>query len=259
MLFQEIIDQQSLVANDLDLLPFCHTTTEGYFNNIKEKQTVDIKLCPIYKESILYFFYGKPSYKVSKEAENYTNNPPITLIYEPKNIGDLNLKRMLPFDSGGYSRYKMKEGYEKEAFTHEKPNENSIKGLIKLLYENNDSYLKDDVSLEKLSEFIKNCWPVKEIIELYVRVQKGEIDSGDQVYSIELQFDKEIKFQPKYVVIPYSFLTTSFWDETNFKQQFPNVKVEYYGEDKIMEKVGKVLTGAEYQDLMRQKVMALIK
>lgn len=260
MRFQEIIDEESSTAKDIKLLPLCHTTTEGYFDGIKEKKFVDLRMCANYKEQLVYFFYGKASYKTKeKEIQNYSNNPPITLIYESELLDPRSMKRMLPFDSGGYERYHIKEGYEKSSFTHENPNKDAIKGLIKLLYDSNDHYLNDEVNKDKLLAYTKKCWPINEIIELYKRVEMGDTSSGDQVYAIELQLKDKIDFKPKHIVIPYTFVTSAIWDETDFLKQFPTVGVKYYGEEKIHEKKGKALSGSEYQDLMRETVMGLIK
>lgn len=257
--FRDVIDEQSLIAGDIELLPLCHTTTEGFFMNIFMSRFLSSPgTCPVWNEQLIYFFYGKPSYLVSDEAENYTNDPPITLIYEAKDVELKKLKRVLPFDSGGFKRYKFKTGFKRENFTHEQPDEKTIKGLVKLLYENNQSYLKDEVDLNKLANFIRKCWPIKEIIQLYQRVMNGEIQSSDQVYSIELQFTPNIQFSPKYIVLPYTLFTSDFWDELNFKNEFPAIKVEYYGKEKIIERKGKSLKGFEYQELMRNKVLELI-
>lgn len=263
--FEQVVDEESIDAANLPLLPLCHTTTEGYFYNIYETGFLDNAHeyledgeNPPTKDKVLYFFYGKPSYLVFEELENYTEDPPITLLFEPTTEVLKKMKRILPFDSGGFPRYKIKKGYKRSNFTHKHPDQNSIKGLIKLLYDSNDDYLTRKVKLEKLESRKQQCWSIKEIIEVYNRAITGKIQTGEQVFSIELHFD-QVQFYPKYIVLPYTFLTSDFWNEVNFKNKFPGIAVEYYAKDEIIENNGAALSGDEYQRLMRKKVLDIIK
>jgi len=259
MKFKEIIDEQAVIAEEIELLPLCHTTTEGFFLNIYDSKTIKAeKQCPVYNEFLVYFFYGKPSYLVEKELENYTDDPPITLIYNVNDLKNHKIKRIVPFDSGGFSRYKIKRGYDLGNFTHDSPEIISLKGIIKLLYQNNECYLKDQVDIKEPEILAKKCWPIKEMEKLYKRVKLGEIKSGKQVYSIELQYAGEIEFSPKYLILPYTFFTSSFWSEEDFKKQFPDIIIDYYGQKEIAEANGN-LEAFRYQQLMRDKVFDIIK
>lgn len=262
--FKNIIDELSLVAEDIHLLPLCHTTTEGFFMNIYESgNIISEDECPVYHEHLIYFFYGKPSYIVEHEIENITDDPPITFIYDLKDIEEYEIKRILPFDSGGFDRYKFKRGYKKENFSYDTPSLNVIKGMIKLLYQTNEEYLRDHINIANAQDFKKRSWSIKEIIELYDRIKKKQIKVGKQAYSIEIQFDSKkehdegIRFTPKYIILPYSFFTSDFWSEKDFSKKYPSITIDYYGETEILESNGN-LEAFKYHDLMRQKVLEII-
>lgn len=254
--FEQLIDAESSTMKDPPLLPFCHTTTEGYISSIMNEKKIESRECPTYKECLVYFFYGKASYLVDKELANYSDNPPITLIFDFHK--DYPMKRVLPFDSGGFSRYKIKQGFDRKNFTHTKPDINTVTGLVSLLYKDNENYLKNQVDIEDLKRFEEICLEVQQIRNMYTKAKKGQLECGQQVYSIEVQYQGVIDFDPKYIILPYSFFTNKFWNQ-NLKREFPGIQIEYYGMEQMIEADGACLEAAEYQHLMREKVKELIK
>jgi hypothetical protein len=255
--FKEIIKDYSKKSKEINLLPLCHTTTEGHAFHIIAENLKSKKLCPIYGEYLVYFFYGRPSYITQKEIENYTLYPPITFIYDIKDMKSHKIRRILPFDSGGFHRYAMKPDYYKENFTHETPTVQILKGVVKLIYHSNNHYLNEEVNFNELSKHFKECLEMKEIAELYDRVKDGKAEVSQQVHTIELQYEKEVRVKPKYIILPYHFSTNQFWSE-NVKKEYPRIKVDFYGKEQILKKRGRALKGYEYIELMQDKVLEII-
>lgn len=253
--FEQIVDEASQEVS-LQALPLCHTTTEGFVVNIiHAKNLASKKQCNVWNEYLVYFFYGKASYLTQNEIENYTDNPPITLLFEVDE--NLSMRRALPFDSGGFNRYKIRPGYTKENFAHHHPNVSTLKGLVKLLYQDNMRYLKDQVSLTDLERFENICSEAQEIKRVYIKAKQNGGDFGKQIYSIEVQYEDKVKFDPKYIIMPYNFTSNNYWN-VHFREQFPNVIISFYGQEEILEAEGGVLTADEYQMLMRKKVKEII-
>ena len=232
--------------------------------NIYESGSINCQdKCPVYEEHLIYFFYGKPSYIVEEEIENISSDPPITFIYDLTDIKDYEIKRILPFDSGAFKRYNFRRGYGKKNFSYDTPKPHIIKGLIKLLYQTNEHYLKDEVDIKHAERFKTRSWSIKEIANLYDRIKRKEVKVGKQAYSIEIQFQggegarAGIRFIPKYIILPYSFLTSDFWSAEDFSRKYPSIKIDYYGEDEITRSNGN-LEAYKYHDLMREKVLNLI-
>ena len=248
-------------TEEIDVLPFCHTTNQGSASGILLKGMTTPKACDVYKEPLVYFFYGKACFLIEKELANYTDNPPVTFIYDQKLIKEhltqILIKRILPFDSGGFPRYELKAGFDKEMYTYEETNFHKIIGFIRLLYKDHFNYLHDEVNLEDLEAYKDVCLQIQEIIEMYERAFKGKIESGEQVYSIELQYADSIRLKPSYLVIPYNLYTSAFWGK-NVVKSFPDVKVVDYGREEMLKYPGKALTATQYQTLMRQKVLDIV-
>jgi hypothetical protein len=258
--FQEIVESLAPKSDEPDelFLPLCHTTVAGYIMKIITNN-ISPQRCNKYNEDLSYFFYGKASYQTADELANYTDNPPITFIFSGEPIKKFLMKRILPFDSGGISRFKLSDGFDRESFAYTKPEPNIFKvlGFIKLIYGDHKNYINEQVDLETLSNYTGNCLEIVEIIKMYEKVGQGQLESGSQIYSIEIQFDKEIAFNPSHVVVAFQSLSYKFWE--NFKLKFPKIKLVIYGKDETIKKNGKALTALEYQTLMREKVAKIVE
>jgi len=257
--FTEIIDTYTPTESEsLEILPFCHTTTAGFAVNIVLSKHAIPMHCGEYKEDLLYLFYGKASYLIDDKLYDYTDNPPITFIFDSDTVKKNLIKRLLPFDSGGFLRYKFKNGFLKENFTYLKPSILKILAYIKLIYKDHQGYIDEEINTDELKTHQDNCLEIKEMIKMYDLAGQGLIPSGPQLYSIEVQFDEKIAFKPSHIVLPFDAYTSKYWGE-NFRKDFPDIKIEHYGQKEIIDKKGKALQAGEYQFLMRNKVNELMK
>lgn len=255
---ETLVDKAASEIEGFIHLPLCHTTTEGSFYNILEcGQLSATEIDPIYKEPLIYFFYGMASYIVGKTPNNYEGDPPITFLFAIDNFKTSQLKRILPFDSGGFDKYKVKKGYTRENFSCNSPHAASLQGIIKLLYGNNESYLKTKIAKDSILDKSQFCWVLREFVRIHDNAKTNQ-NYGYQAFSVELQFVPNIDFNPTYIVLPYDFLGNMRWDYKSFCEQFPGVTVELYGQKEIEEKEGNLIA-SEYNMLMRSKVEEIIK
>lgn len=69
----------------MPILPAVHTTNVTSFSEIIERDSIKLTLCKYYKKDLLYFFYGKPSYKVtgrSNTATRILGDAAITFVFD---------------------------------------------------------------------------------------------------------------------------------------------------------------------------------
>jgi len=85
------------------ILPLLHTTDVYRFTNVLEDGQLEPRACPVFKgEPLLYFFYGRPSYRANpkEEATGLDHYLPVCLLFRAQNVTPI--KRIFPFDSGGF-------------------------------------------------------------------------------------------------------------------------------------------------------------
>lgn len=99
--FNEFVSQAPPV---LPVLPVFHTCDGFDFAKILVDSKLDVSLCPTFKKPLLYFFYGKPAYRPSKD-DLATKAPafmPIAIALRPDSLRKL--EQVAPFDTGAYAK-----------------------------------------------------------------------------------------------------------------------------------------------------------
>ena len=81
-------------------LPLIHTTTSRRLATIAESGILSPRPCAIFREPILYLFYGRPSYRdATSLPQRDINFCPVCFIFRPETVSK-NLARIYPFDTG---------------------------------------------------------------------------------------------------------------------------------------------------------------
>src|SRR6266705_1300157 len=85
------------------LLPLVHITRAYAFDYIVDGDTLEPSACEVFKEKILYLFYGRPAYR-AKEGNNarLEFEWPIVFVFNPEKISEI--KRIFPFDTGAFAQ-----------------------------------------------------------------------------------------------------------------------------------------------------------
>jgi hypothetical protein len=226
----EIDDMSADVANER--LPLFHTTPiRKYIEN--EKRMADIsldklekgklernyKMCPEYKEYLLYFFYGKPAYRtfedngvlreqIEKTGHNIINLFPVIFILK----SDLQIRRIHPFDSGAYYDFYQKDNFINSQTKREeyelRPNDfDVIQKYIKLFFCNNDHYYHGQrTSNTKINKLIKKDKKILDLTDLIDEGRNKGID--DRRKTVEIMSEKDCILQGNLlaVIAPASFI-----------------------------------------------------
>ena len=96
--FSDYIDKQAPTPGEL---PLVHTTEYFRLASIHSSNTLTPRDCKIFKEPLLYFFYGRPAYRDSTKTTPTRDVGfyPICFVFGPGTIIK-KAKRVYPFDSG---------------------------------------------------------------------------------------------------------------------------------------------------------------
>lgn len=91
------------------IMALTHSTKSEYFFEMLQNRLLCKRECNVFKEELVYLFYGRPSYKPYRECESTTLGAfrPISIIFDPN--FEFPIKRIYPFDTGAF-----KEGLYRE-------------------------------------------------------------------------------------------------------------------------------------------------
>jgi hypothetical protein len=139
--FQKFLEQFS---PDPPFLPLVHTTTAYKFADIYPTDELLPRPCPVFKEDLLYFFYGRPAYRVRDTANSDIEfNWPIIFIFDPTAIKLL--KRVFPFDTGGFQRGLYREFFHKDSALDDFQLTDGLESASRIVdgfYSNNRNYYR---------------------------------------------------------------------------------------------------------------------
>lgn len=87
---------------DEPLLPLTHVTNMAGFRSVVTGYSLEPQECKVFGQNLLYFFYGRPSYRSTQSASTKLSwNVPVAFIVKPEAIRGI--RSIFPFDSGAFS------------------------------------------------------------------------------------------------------------------------------------------------------------
>jgi hypothetical protein len=83
-------------------MPLFHSTSSYNFRAISQAASADLTPthCPVFNEDLLYFFYGRPAYRVSDHNSDTIAYAPVCFIIKPDVV--MLVERVFPFDTGAF-------------------------------------------------------------------------------------------------------------------------------------------------------------
>ena len=96
--FSDFVQKQAMSPGEL---PMVHTTKYFLLPDIQTSNTLQVTTCKVFKEPLLYFFYGRPAYRDDSQVRPTRNVGfyPICFVFRGGTIGS-KAKRVYPFDTG---------------------------------------------------------------------------------------------------------------------------------------------------------------
>ena len=196
-----------------DELPLIHTSRCEFLDAFTTAHSLEPRPCKIFKESLVYLFYGRPAYR-SEHGSRYGESIalcPVCFVFKPRTVS-LSLRRVLPCDSGAVD----KPLFEPELHSSDlgdlelDPVIESARRLVSMVFESNAKYFYGKV---KAGVGFPDGTLGKRYCDLLLR--PGPTDYDNRKSAIEVQVAKTIslKNQLSFVVLPREFL-----EETSVKE-----------------------------------------
>lgn len=192
----KFIDALTGAVSVTPTLPLVHTTSSPDFEyEIGPNSVLKAQKCKVYAEDLVYFFYGKPSYRPQDSETQYRADmkqfAPVCLVLDvPPGIAP---RRVMPFDSGSqYEEIMRKEGHihkrmKKELF--ELQGRDAPGNIVGLFFGSNLDYFNErPLPVPTVDPASNTC------IESYVSLisRRGTNQGDSRLNSIEIQFGQDI-------------------------------------------------------------------
>ncbi len=218
-----------VATSNLVLLNICHTTKDSIENhkNIIGKQRLSVSDCPVYKEPLLYLFYGRPAYKVP--APHY----PMCFIFQLDDADVNNIRRKMAFDSGAFYSKRMEKYFpgttaKLEDFEIANVPMEYLPRFIKLFFDTNANYYDSKVH-DPLPEYSED------LVNRYIAMIKSTDDSDldDRRKSLEIQFSSDIDMsikRPEMLIISSAYIEND--DEKTILEELSGCSIEIYEQSK---------------------------
>lgn len=171
-----------------EILPFVHSCEAFSLETIIEEGRLQTSMCPVFEKDYLYFFYGKPAYRVAQNIEeNRTDylHLPCCLIFKSDNI---NISKVFPFDSGGFDNNIYEKFFHKRMKIEKFELENSIEGIskyINVFFVDNDEYIngiaKRNTPTNAYIESLSNLLLAEGHYNMDERSRTVEVISGESI------------------------------------------------------------------------------
>jgi hypothetical protein len=176
------------VKDEPGKLPLIHNTDLYYFREIRNQETLLPTDCNVYGEKLLYFFYGRPSYRPhsNKNTVNAKSLLPVCLVMS-RNLLPTAV-RIMPFDTGAFSRSMMHppmhESMRKEEFQLALSAEAPMR-VVNMFYGGERRYFDS-----RPLPFIDKYEPYEDLeLDSYFRLlhHRSNTEFDDRVSAIEVQ------------------------------------------------------------------------
>ncbi len=204
MTFAEYVEKHPPHSREL---PLVHTTECHHLNSIVVGNTIDLHKCPVFKEPLVYLFYGRPAYRDPRKTTPIKDIAfcPVCFVFRPQAM--LSITRVYPFDTGASQRGL----YEPEVLTSKalvayavRSAIESAQRIIECFFETNESYLGNQARPGLL------FGPEEGDPEAYYKLIRGggDPECDDRKSAVEIQINQPAKLcgDLMAVVLPNSFL-----------------------------------------------------
>lgn len=203
--FQEAVLRAGLANPEL---PLVHSTSLINFREIVKQNIITATKCPVFKEDLLYLFYGKPSYRIASSSGARTDISYCPICFILKSSAFKSVKRIFPFDSGAFQDGLYSSHIPAEITLNKfllQTDKKIPAKVVKLFFGNNMSYFLGDAS--NLLAIGTMDFEIRYYHELISST--GASCTDDRKSSIEIQIDQNVTLNKDTVyavVLPTSSL-----------------------------------------------------
>lgn len=209
-------------------LPLCHTCDGFRFRGIIGDQKLIPSPCKVFgDETLIYCFYGKPSYRTSASANPTLINAFMPICFVLKNNAINNPKRIAPFDTGAFNQglfaQHLHPKMKKEDFLLS-PSMDTPQRIVNFFFGSNLKYFKGEPLNVDIPSIEFEALSYYSIIK-----ETGNLPFDDRCSTIEIQSSEPVELTKDNVlliILPGIFME----DERvkNFFNTLSNVKIRVY-------------------------------
>lgn len=194
------------------VLPLTHVTRAYNFDDMVADDALEPRYCSLFKEPLLYLFYGRPAYR-AKDGNNARMEFewPIVFIFDPSKVGAI--RRVFPFDTGAFDLQLYKEFFSRDSILSDfslDPDIDSARKVVGTLYVDHKEYYEGGT--RKNVEIPPRNFELQGVHEMcrLPGVQGGGAGwiRDERSSAIELQLDHEIELKGALlaIILPAPYL-----------------------------------------------------
>lgn len=218
------------------LLPAMHSTDCFYAENIYCNTTLQVQLCDKFEKPFIYFFYGKPVYKVSQnDSLNRVDDifSPVCFIID---IQKLPINMIFPFDSGAFISQRYNEIFPNKKFVNKSQcidylvrnyllgdNINILNEYISIFFGDNENYTVGNCILNEKS--LSNL-AIDALINLLKANGCFEFDDRSRTIELICAENVDLKKFLKAIIVPYNQKRNEFF--LSFCSKIKDLEIVYY-------------------------------
>ena len=244
---KKFLDAQSNLDLSMPLLPLIHSCECFDARNILTSQQLETRLCKVFNENLLYFYYGKPSYPVGEKSKGFRTDIEYTPVCFILDMQMISIHKVYPFDSGAFFNNLYGDFFHRGMKIDDFELDGSadgIKSYVSYMFGNNESYydgiaVKNKITGNPHVDGLINMTTASGTMDFDERARTIEIISKDNV---------PLKEAVKCIILPRNLLQdadiTSFLNDNNIEYREYKVRqlahpTSYYGV--IVEMVSKYI------------------
>ena len=139
----KFLSAQSDLDLSMPLLPLIHSCECFDARRILSSKQLEVRMCKVFHEELLYFYYGKPSYPVGEKCKGYRTDyeyAPVCFILDMQKVS---IHKIYPFDSGAFFNDLYGGFFHRDMVITEfelDSSANGIKSYVSYMFGNNESY-----------------------------------------------------------------------------------------------------------------------
>ncbi len=169
------------------IMPLVHVCDCYRLRNILVSNAIIPTECPVFKEKLAYFFYGRPSYRIKDNgfSSNTTSLYPVCFILNSDYIKDIG--RVFPFDTGAFAAGLYEKYVHSKATLDDylfEPTYDFIRCYVEMFYSSNKNYFNGDSTIER-KNIPTMAYELDSLHQMMVSTGKEVFD--DRCYTVEIQ------------------------------------------------------------------------
>jgi hypothetical protein len=190
------------------LMPLTHITKGIGAEDVSKAEAVEPSPCDVFGESLAYFFYGRPAYRVSGDGAIKAEAAcPFCFVFNADLIDKS--KSIFAFDTGAFDKRLFKHSLFDEMQLEDFSLENNTSRpnrIIATVFKSREAYFDGNISKIEDPDNLSEPWEFHARAYLNLLTSKGRNEPDDRICSIEVVFDEAVALKGNLlaVVVPHT-------------------------------------------------------